>query len=173
MESYALELFPSQVHLGLFENVTNASELKQKLINQDAPLQCAFIDASFVLSPFHALLVAQRAVHEQSIQKLKTNNLYSQIIFDFSPQSNIAKALALFGIKETTTHVLAIRVGGTVEEAKQLMTDDIQGQWSSLDRLSSLQDLGAIKKAYQVPTEEKDLSNITSFVIGGIALKGH
>lgn len=50
MESFALELFPNhgQVHMALFENVTNASELKHRLINQDTALTCALIDASFV-----------------------------------------------------------------------------------------------------------------------------
>lgn len=50
MESFTLDLFPNagQVHIALFKNVSNASELKQRLANQDATLKCALVDASYV-----------------------------------------------------------------------------------------------------------------------------
>ncbi|KAG1438008.1 hypothetical protein G6F56_012831 [Rhizopus delemar] len=175
MESFILELFSNygQVHVGLFENVTNSSELKQKLINQDTSLTCALVDASFVISPFHALLATQRAVHEEQTHKLKTSNVYSQIIFNFSPNSNIAKSFQQFGINDTTKSVVAIKLGGSVEEAESFMKSCIQGDLSSLDQLSNITDFNAVKKAYQIQDNEQDLQRITSVVVGAIALKGH
>ncbi|KAG0747834.1 hypothetical protein G6F57_004369 [Rhizopus arrhizus] len=174
MESFALELFPNhgQVHMALFENVTNASELKHRLINQDTALTCALIDASFVIDRFHALLATNRAVHEEQSQKLKTYNLYSQIIFNFSPNTNIAKSFQQFGIKENTTSVVAIKVGDSADEAESFMKNCIKGNLVSLDQLSVIRDLKSIKNAYQIE-EKEDVERVKSIVAGAIALKGH
>ncbi|CEI87840.1 hypothetical protein RMCBS344292_02248 [Rhizopus microsporus] len=170
MESFTLDLFPNagQVHIALFKNVSNASELKQRLANQDATLKCAL-----VLSLFHALLAINRAVHEQEQQKLKTSSVYSQIIFDFAPNTNIAKAFHQFGIQDHTTNVIAIKIGDSPEEAEDFMKQCIKGDMAPLDNLSSVRDLKAIKKAYQISDKEQDLQQITSLVAGAIALKGH
>ncbi|ORE04396.1 CGI-121-domain-containing protein [Rhizopus microsporus var. microsporus] len=175
MESFTLELFPNagQVHIALFKNVSNASELKQRLANQDATLMCALVDASYVLNLFHALLAINRAVHEQEQQKLKTSSVYSQIIFDFAPNTNIAKAFHQFGLQDHTTNVIAIKIGDSPEEAENFMKQCIKGDMVPLENLSSVRDLKAIKKAYQISDKEQDLQQITSLVAGAIALKGH
>lgn len=49
METCALELHPTKkVHIALFQNVTNAPELRQRLINQDNTLACSLINAKLV-----------------------------------------------------------------------------------------------------------------------------
>lgn len=57
MESYTLELNPEcgPVHFGLFRNVKNASELRQRFSNQDLDLGLSLIDASLVNTPFFPL----------------------------------------------------------------------------------------------------------------------
>ncbi|CAO3663896.1 unnamed protein product [Rhizopus microsporus] len=108
MESFTLDLFPNagQVHIALFKNVSNASELKQRLANQDATLKCALVDASYVLSLFHALLAINRAVHEQEQQKLKTSSVYSQIIFDFAPNTNVKQQVITIGITISSSVII-------------------------------------------------------------------
>jgi EKC/KEOPS complex subunit CGI121/TPRKB len=50
MESFKLELHPdNQIHIALFQNVSNASELKQRFINQDQTLACCLINAKLVI----------------------------------------------------------------------------------------------------------------------------
>jgi hypothetical protein len=50
MESHTLELHPEigQAHLALFTQVTNAEQLRQRLLKQDATLVCALVDATLV-----------------------------------------------------------------------------------------------------------------------------
>lgn len=49
MEACTLELHPTRkVHIALFRNVTNASELRQRLISQDNTLACSLINAKLV-----------------------------------------------------------------------------------------------------------------------------
>lgn len=51
MESHTLELYPDrgQVHIALFRNVTNAADLRKRLIAQDSTLSCALVEASVVI----------------------------------------------------------------------------------------------------------------------------
>lgn len=49
METCTLELHPTKkVHIALFQNVKNAPELRQRLINQDNTLACSLINAKLV-----------------------------------------------------------------------------------------------------------------------------
>lgn len=50
MESHTLELYPNrgQIHIALFRNVTNAADLRKRLIAQDPTLSCALVEASVV-----------------------------------------------------------------------------------------------------------------------------
>lgn len=54
MESYILELNPERgpVHFALFQNVENASELRQRFSNLDLDLGLSLIDASLVNALF-------------------------------------------------------------------------------------------------------------------------
>jgi EKC/KEOPS complex subunit CGI121/TPRKB len=50
METFKLELHPeTEIHVALFQNVSNASELKQRFIDQDQTLTCCLINAKLVI----------------------------------------------------------------------------------------------------------------------------
>lgn len=50
MESFKLELHPDKgsVHVALFKDVKNASDLRQRLLSQDTTLSVALVNASLV-----------------------------------------------------------------------------------------------------------------------------
>lgn len=49
METFNLELHPNrQVHVALFNNVKNASELLQRIATQDKDLTCTLLQPSLV-----------------------------------------------------------------------------------------------------------------------------
>lgn len=91
MESHTLDLYPNRgpVHMALFRKVTNAPELRQRLIAQDQSLSYALIDASLILNPFHALLAVNRAVHDEQNNQLKSHNINSEIVIELSPNYNV------------------------------------------------------------------------------------
>ncbi|KAI9320541.1 kinase binding protein CGI-121-domain-containing protein [Dichotomocladium elegans] len=174
MESHPLELYPDrgQVHIALFRNVTNAGELRQRLISQDPTLSCALVDAKVVLSPFHALLAVQRAVHDEQSGKLKSHNINSEIVFDFSPNTNIAQSLRRFGIDETTQHLVVIKLGGNAVEVEKELRGNIQGDLVPLSELDHVRDIKTIQKYYQLGNQENDPAKLMQLVAGAIALKG-
>lgn len=120
MESFQLELHPERgpVYISLFKNVKNAAELRQRLLNQDASLKCALVNATLVcdcstdlitafnivvttiatntftltlqvVNTFQILLAINKAIHKEVTGKLKTHKINSEIVYDFSSSNNV------------------------------------------------------------------------------------
>ncbi|KAG2205973.1 hypothetical protein INT47_005291 [Mucor saturninus] len=175
MESYTLELSPQRgpVHFALFQNVTNATELRKRSIDQDPTLGLCIIDAHMILNKFHLLLAVNRALHDEQI-KLKTNNVESEIAFSFGINNNIGKTFIAFGVKVETTDLMVIRVGSsTAQEAEAYIKERVEGEMVSFDHLASIRDMDAIKKIYQIDSQIQKEDDIMSLISGAMALKGH
>ncbi|KAI8333411.1 kinase binding protein CGI-121-domain-containing protein [Chlamydoabsidia padenii] len=174
MESHTVDLHPEigQVHLALFTNVTNAEDLRQRLLKQDPTLVCALVDATLVFDRLHALLAVNRAVHNWQNNQLKTHNVHSEIVFDFSNTVNISQSLRRFGINDQSQQVLVIKVGGSTSEVESFMRDNIHGELVSLDQLEQYRDMKRIQKYYQLGDQSKNLDKVLPLIAGAIALKG-
>ncbi|CAO3624650.1 unnamed protein product [Cunninghamella blakesleeana] len=174
MESFNIELYPNvgQAHIALFDNVTNASDLRQRLLSQDKTLQCALVNASLVYNTIHALLAINRAVNLWQQNQLKTHNIHSEIVFDFSNSVNIAQSLRRYGIDDQSQQLLVIKIGGTSSEVEKFMRDNIQGELIPLSQLEQIRDLKKIKKYYQLGDQAENQDKIMSLISGSMAMKG-
>ncbi|CDS07881.1 hypothetical protein LRAMOSA01830 [Lichtheimia ramosa] len=174
MESHTLDLYPNRgpVHMALFRKVTNAPELRQRLIAQDQSLSYALVDASLILNPFHALLAVNRAVHDEQNNQLKSHNINSEIVIELSPNYNIAQSLRRFGISDKTENLLVIKVGGEASQVQQDMINNIKGELVPLSELDQMHDIKSIQKYYQLGNQENDPQQMLPLVTGAMALKG-
>ncbi|KAI9490367.1 kinase binding protein CGI-121-domain-containing protein [Zychaea mexicana] len=174
MESHTLELYPDRgiVHVSLFRNVTNAPELRKRLIAQDTTLACALVDATVVMNVFHVLLATNRAVHDEQNNQIKSHNVHSEIVVDLSPSPNIAQAFRRFGLTDETKDLVVVKVGGETAEVEKEMRENVKGDLVPLSQLEDVRDIKKIKKYYQVGNED-DLDIIMQLVAGAMALKGH
>ncbi|KAI8976974.1 kinase binding protein CGI-121-domain-containing protein [Pilobolus umbonatus] len=174
MESFTLELYPNkgQVHIALFQNVTNSAQLKQRLEEQDVTLGCTLVNAAMVMNRFHVLLAINKAVRDEQLNKLKTHNIYSEIIFDFSPTTNIAKTLAQFGMQDNMRHVIGITLGGAPAEAEVTLKKAIHGEMVPFDQLNLVRDLRLIEEIYRTGDQSQQSDKIMPLVTGAMALKG-
>ncbi|KAI9304682.1 kinase binding protein CGI-121-domain-containing protein [Cunninghamella echinulata] len=174
MESFNIELYPQvgQVHIGLFQQVTNAKELRQRLLSQDQTLQCALVNPTLVYNTFHALLAINRAVHDWQQNQLKTHNVHSEVVFDFSNSVNIAQSFKRYGIDDQSQQLLVIKIGGTSSEVEKFMRDNIQGDLVSLKQLEQLRDLKKIQKYYQLGDQNGNQDKIMPLIAGSMAMKG-
>ncbi|KAI8345339.1 kinase binding protein CGI-121-domain-containing protein, partial [Blakeslea trispora] len=159
----------------LFENVKNAADLKQRISNQDMTLACALINANLVIDRFVVLLTANRALADDSTGSLKTHSLHSEILFNFGATNNIGKTYTTFGIDDTTTQLVAIKIGdaSSTKEAEDFLRENIQGDIVAFEKLESIRDLEAITKAYHFKNSPRDVKSIQSLVASAIALRGH
>ncbi|KAI8874887.1 CGI-121-domain-containing protein [Backusella circina FSU 941] len=158
--------------MALFENVTNSLELKQRLLDQDPTLTGAFVDARFIVNAFHVLLAVNRAVYADQIGKLKTHNIHSEVVFDFSSNPNIVKTFAQFGMQATTTSLVAIKIGGSAEEAEEFMKASVKGDIIPFKQLDQLHDLKMIEEVYGIMGLEQDADKMMALISGAMALKG-
>ncbi|KAG2224896.1 hypothetical protein INT45_010845, partial [Circinella minor] len=174
MESHTLELYPErgQVHIALFRNITNAPELRQRLIAQDTTLACALVEANVIMNVFHILLAVNRAVHDEQNNQIKSHNVHSEIVVDLSSTPNITQSFRRFGLSDETKDLLVIKIGGDASEVKKEMRKNIKGKLVPLRQLEDLRDIKKIKKYYQVGNEENP-NVILQLVASAMALKGH
>ncbi|ORX48315.1 kinase binding protein CGI-121 [Hesseltinella vesiculosa] len=174
MESHAIDLYPDvgSVHMALFKDVKNAQQLRKRLLDQDTTLQCALIDASMVFNGVHVLLACNRAIHDWQHDQLKTHNVHSEIVFDFSPTSNIAQTFKRFGIDDQSQNIVVVKVGGPKADVESYMRDNIQGDLVPLDQLTQFRDMKKIRKYYQLGNQADQLDKVVPLISGAMALKG-
>ncbi|KAL4875936.1 kinase binding protein CGI-121-domain-containing protein [Aspergillus karnatakaensis] len=192
LETIDLPHLPSSlaVHAALYKDVQNASYLRQQLLSANTDFEYAFIDASMILSRAHALAAVFRAVNDYQNERLKSRNIHSEIVFSFSPTNNIADSFRKFGISDSTSNLLVVKVSVTPDITHETvaahLAQNVEGAPLPLDdeALSGISDIGKIKKVYKLGslpstssgqmngTASEEKRRLELSVLGAIALRG-
>jgi EKC/KEOPS complex subunit CGI121/TPRKB len=144
------------LHVAFYRDVKNAPFLKQQLLDGNAHFEYAFIDASMILTTTHVLAAAFRAMNDHLHERLKSRNVHSEIVFALSPNNNIGEAFRKFGICDTTSDLLVIKVSTsasmTSESVRTHLENAVEGTCVDFndENLRAVSDLGKIRKAYKV-----------------------
>ncbi|ORY49839.1 CGI-121-domain-containing protein [Rhizoclosmatium globosum] len=169
---------PSVFYALLFQNVSNAKELKAKVIAGDPELpQCVMVNPALVLSSFQLQTACSRAYMNQAQNNMKTKTILSEILFSLSPSLNIAESMKLFGLSDNSNSIFVLVPSAddasvdetTINKLKNL----VQGDLSPAHSFSDLTDLKLLKKVYKL-NDAVDQSNtvLEDLIVGGIATKG-
>ncbi|KAL4763974.1 EKC/KEOPS complex subunit CGI121/TPRKB [Aspergillus foveolatus] len=193
LETIHLPHLPSslEIHAALYKDVQNAASLRQQLLSGNTDFEYAFIDASMILSRAHALSAVFRAISDYLNDRLKSRNVHSEIVFSFSPTNNIADSFRKFGISDTTTNLLVVKLSVTPdithESVAAHLAQNVQGTPLPFDdnALSDISDYAKIKKAYKLGSLPSGPSSdqvngtlggkerqLELSVLGAIALRG-
>jgi len=200
METITLPHLPhSPIQACLFKNVQNAAFLRQQLLQGNTDFEYAFLDASVLVSRSHVLAACFRAISDSLNGRLKSRNVHSEIVFSLSPNNNvsqcqflhfnlhdrspttqIAESFRRFGIQDTSTHIVAVKVLKTPEQSvAEHLAANVQGELVALtdEALASVKDDSRIRKIYRLDQPKKGESAVLgkeaeSFIIGSMALKG-
>ena len=198
METITLPHLPqSPIQVCLFKNVQNAAFLRQQLLEGNTDFEYAFLDASVLVSRSHVLAACFRAISDSLNGRLKSRNVHSEIVFSLSPNNNvsqsmffayqhyspttqIAESFRRFGIQDTSTHIVAVKVLKTPEQSvAEHLAANVQGELVALtdEALASVKDDARIRKIYRLDQPKKGESAVLgkeaeSFIIGSMALKG-
>ncbi|OMP86520.1 hypothetical protein BK809_0003690 [Diplodia seriata] len=145
------------VHIALFQHVRNAAFLRQQLLAGNQAFEYAFLDATALLSTTHVLAAVFRALNDQLNGRLRSRNVHSEIVFSLSPNNNIADSFRRFGVQDTTTALLAIKVptDGHPLSAAQVqahLSESVEGTAVPFtdDSLAEFSDLARIRKTYKL-----------------------
>ncbi|KAI5299172.1 hypothetical protein KEM55_002493 [Ascosphaera atra] len=172
------------VHVAFYRDLTNAPFLRQQLLAGNPDFEYAMIDATSVLSREHLLSAVFKAMNDYLNNRLKSNNLHSEIVFSMSPNNNIAESFRTFGISDKTTSLLILKVTTTTtpeitpERISAHLAQHVQGTSVpfSPETLREVRDVEKIKKAYKLKAmqgeDEATLRRVQMAIFGAIALRG-
>ncbi|OBZ66541.1 hypothetical protein A0H81_13430 [Grifola frondosa] len=170
METFSYLHLPTQVSsvsIALFTKVSNAAQLKTRLVQvsllqgaegdiEREAVNFAFIDARLTCrsSPclkICSLIHLQTAIYQAILAlvqgALRTKTVHSEILWSLNPSNNITEALRRYGVSDTTTSLFVVRVSSQDSDLQERMKAVVSGDLTSFDALASLTDWAAIKKA--------------------------
>ncbi|CAG7850730.1 SubName: Full=Related to ERG20-Farnesyl-pyrophosphate synthetase {ECO:0000313/EMBL:CCA68513.1} [Serendipita indica DSM 11827] len=160
MESYQIPHSGASVFVALFKNVTNAASLKKRLVTastmagdegiaERAAVNFAFIDARLVTSKMMLETAIHQALLAEEQGALKTKYIHSEILWFLNPGNNISEAIRRFGVTESSTDIVVLRVFKDSEprsiDVRKDMEKVVEGQIAPLEDLPT--DWAALKKA--------------------------
>ncbi|EDU43735.1 CGI-121-domain-containing protein [Pyrenophora tritici-repentis] len=157
------------VHVGLFTDVANAAFLRSQLLDANPHFDYAFLDASMIISPQHLLSATFLALHNFLTSRPKTRTPHSELVFRLSPNNNIGESYKKFGISDTTTTLIAVKLPlstsgpeGVYSKDESITNESVSKHLESViegacvdigetgEQLSMSRDVAKIRKVYKL-----------------------
>lgn len=169
MTSFTFEGHPGRIlHLLLFEDVTNSSELLQQLQDGSLEPELGFMNAALVVNLFPLLAAAHKALLSQSRNSLRTRTLHSELVFNYSASKHISESLRKWGISADTSYILVSRFDATVEELEK-MRILVKGKEVNILELKLRANTDLIQKNYKIGALELESSSLEDAIVSRIA----
>lgn len=160
----------------LVKECENAAELRSSLLQGGSGLpEVALMDASMILDPaiVHAAAGMAWQQHISPTQKIKTRTLHSELVFSLSGSKNIGRSLAIFGIKDSTRHLLVAMFDASPENVdvliKAIKGRVVMEEDMIRSELKNICDEEAICMAYKISSIELEVGSITDAILCRIA----
>ena len=167
MQIYKLDpvLTGTSVAIGFYKNVQNCGEIQEKIAN--GSINAAVVKASLVVDVFQLLVATNKAFFLHSINKMKTRNVFSEILFNLSPSNKISECFKLFGIDKNCKDIIVICLDDDHKKVKNL----VSGDEIDLSTLENSCDMEAIRKLYKLNDEELKTTTIVNCVVSQLSSK--
>ncbi|XP_072749139.1 EKC/KEOPS complex subunit TPRKB [Anoplolepis gracilipes] len=174
MDNYRVELDQETglyCTLHLFTNVTNISEIREKVIGGE--LRCCVVKASLIIDAFQAIVAANKVALNAKQNRLITKNIYTEVLFYLSTTKKISRALTEFGINDNDKNILIILIHELGEEQSLLeeVLGSIKGERVPISRIQEYTDMNLIKKIYKIDEDELRVSSLVNAIVSRISCK--
>ncbi|XP_011861390.1 PREDICTED: EKC/KEOPS complex subunit TPRKB-like [Vollenhovia emeryi] len=174
MDDYSIELDQEtgqHCTLRLFTDVTNTSEIREKLVAGN--LRCCVAKASLMTDALQAVIAANKAALGAKRNRLVTRSVYTEVLFYLSMSKNISRSLAEFGIGDNDRNILVLLIHEPDEREALLekISESVKGERVSISRLREFTDVGLVRKTYKIEEDELRCSNLTDAVVSRISCK--
>ncbi|KIJ19744.1 hypothetical protein PAXINDRAFT_125890, partial [Paxillus involutus ATCC 200175] len=191
LETYRFPQFKlSVVYAAKFKGVTNAATVRSRIVNASLmggeidreAINFAFINAKLITSPLHLQTAIYQALLSESQGLLRTKTIHSEIIWALNPTNNITEAIRRYGVSDTSTDLIVVRVATSdIPDVSQKMRDVVEGELDALANVSQLTDWSSVKKHYKLNAEvavkdavgdaTKERTVVDSIVVSSVAMK--
>ncbi|KAJ3206780.1 hypothetical protein HDU67_007950 [Dinochytrium kinnereticum] len=173
------------IHCLLLRDVGNAEEVKKRIVAGDEAIpECVMVNGKGILSLDQLVVAATRAFLLQHQNALRTKTLFSEILFNLSPNSSISEAMKWFGIGKGVKDVVVLFTGNVKpsDEVLNRLLTIIDGRLAPTSELDDVTDVEMLKKIFKITTESGIASTASteglkdwmlSVVISSMALKGY
>ncbi|KAF2708073.1 CGI-121-domain-containing protein [Pleomassaria siparia CBS 279.74] len=198
VRTFSLPHYPDYpIQVALFKDVKNATFLRSQLLEANADFDYAFIDATMILTPLHLLHPTFLSLHLalSTPPRLKSRTPHSEIIFRLHPNNNIGESYRKFGITDTTTSLIAVKLSLTPEITSESVAkhlgDVVEGTSVEIgengEQLGEMCQVSKIRKVYKLgdggkPKGKKGVVNgdadvderkqMESVILGIMSVKG-
>lgn len=178
-----------KLYVTCYIDVENAAYLRQQLLSANQEFNYAFLDVSSILSRRHVLAACFRALNDQMHDRLKSNNVQSEIVFCLNPNNNIGEAFRRFGIQDNSRDLVVVKAGegldrsiiehhlaGAVQGTRVDFTDEWLRNGCDLDKVRKTYKIAKAQQGGKVingaghDTDERKY--IETQVLGFMALRG-
>ncbi|KAI0751694.1 CGI-121-domain-containing protein [Daedaleopsis nitida] len=168
MQSFRYAHLPpefSTVHLALFKHVANSAQLRSRIVRAsqlegpdgDAEREAvnfAFIDARLICSLLHLQTAVYQAILAQVQGSIRTKTVHSEVLWALNPTNNITEAIRRYGVADTTTSLIVVRIcSPDLDDVQQRMSSIVMGTLSPMSQLATITDWASVKKYYKLNGE--------------------
>ncbi|KAF9453144.1 CGI-121-domain-containing protein [Macrolepiota fuliginosa MF-IS2] len=154
-------------HVALFRNVTNAAALRKRIIGASTmsgeagelereEINYAFIEARLITSWLHLQTAVYQAILAETQNALRTKTVHSEVLWNLNPTNNITEAIRRYGISDTTTSLLVVRIdAGTIpaNDMELKMKKVVNGEIVPFSQIKDITDWSTIKKYHKLVDE--------------------
>jgi len=170
------------VYVACYSDVKNAPYLRKQLLAGNQTYNYAFIDASTILSRRHLLTGCFRACNDYIHDRLKSNNVQSEVVFCLSSNNNIGDAFRRFGISDESKDIVVVKIGDSASgpHSESFSKDSVEKHLNEVvdgtaiafndEWLSSICDLDKVRKNYKIA---KPQAARGTRAVNGDASEGH
>ncbi|RXG52384.1 EKC/KEOPS complex subunit Tprkb [Armadillidium vulgare] len=155
----------------LYKDVENISEIHQKLVNGE--LEAAIINPCLIADLFQITIAVNKAIRLNLLNKMKTKNVFTEIIYNLSPDRKIAQALKTFGIDDKLNALLVVTICPEThyKTEDETLSEIINGTICSIEDLELFTNEELLKKIYKLTDAEVKHGSIVNSIVGRMALK--
>lgn len=157
--------------LHLFTNVTNTSEIREKLVA--GKLDCCVVKPSLIIDTFQLVVAANKATLNAKRNRLITKTVYTEVLFYLSMSKNISRSLTEFGISDSDKNILVILIHKLGEEQAILeeVLRSVKGERIPISRLQEFTNVNLVRKTYKIDEGELQVSSLANAIVSRISCK--
>ena len=162
IQSVNLPSNKSKIYIRLYTNVINAKQILEKIkkpssLSEDGTMKmdfpnCLILDATMVYDLSQVVFACTRAEFLNEQGNMKTRTLYTEMIYNMSPETKIGETIKVFGLKESSKELLVVvLLTGDEEGSQEEDEKGLDAQFDGLIQGESQQD---------IPSKLKEIRNM-------------